>query len=178
MRNLKGNFRSSSQIDIMRKTIKDPSLQIRLSIYKIPRPQSPLQGAKNSLSFAARKAPFKSAFSAQAQMNHWLSENKNLFSHAALDPSVPVPDSPNGVSLHDPAVDTNVKLDRIADLLENMVAVLNEQSDHQKKVEIWHEEDVKYSSFSKGIGIATLIATISGIIIGGVITIGIQFLAS
>ena len=63
--------------------------------------------------------------------------------------------------------DTNKKLD----------AYHAEQVQNQQQVEAWHEDDVQYSKFSKRIGVATLIASIAGIIIGGAITIGIQFLA-
>lgn len=69
--------------------------------------------------------------------------------------------------------DTNKKLD----------AYHAEQVQNQQQVEAWHvedskrhEEESKNSAFSNKIGLATLIATIAGIFIGGAITIGIQFL--
>ena len=134
---LKDSIMSAKHIDAMRNAVKGPSQQLKFSVYKT---QRPLRLLKESSSVFAAKSQIKSGFAACAQMDRWLSENKNLFSPVLKNPQVPKP--LDSISLRDPSIDTNVKLDKVAELLENMVSVLNEQSEHQKKVEAWHETDL------------------------------------
>ncbi len=89
--------------------------------------------------------------------------------------------------LRDPTTPEAAKLDALIDLMANTMRSVEEtnkrldvqhqeQVEHQQKVEAWHEDDSKSNKFSNSIGIATLIATIAGIFIGGAITIGVQLL--
>ena len=173
---------TSNNFDAMRNAVKNPTQQLKSSIYRIPRSLISLQ---NSASYftAATKASAKTPnpaqmFPAQARMNEWMLKNRDFLFSLNKDNLHSPSEQLHKINIHNPALDTNEKLDKVAELLENMVDVLNEQSEHQKKVEDWHEEDTKTSNFANKVGIATLIATISGIIIGAAVTIGIQFLAS
>ncbi len=145
---------TSNNFDAMRNAVKNPTQQLKSSIYRIPRSLISLQ---NSASYftAATKAAAKipnpaQMFPAQARMNEWMLKNQDFLFSLNKDNLHSPSEQLHKINIHNPALDTNEKLDKVAELLENMVDVLNEQSEHQKKVEAWHEEDLKrYENSSK-----------------------------
>ena len=89
--------------------------------------------------------------------------------------------------LRNPTTPEGAKLDALIDLMSNTMRSLEETNtrldvqhqehiENQQKAEVWRKEDLKSNKFSNRMGIATLIATIAGIFVGGAITIGVQLL--
>ncbi len=108
------------------------------------------------------------AFQRSLDYQHEMTNREPLFTDEMLD------------NLRDHSTPESSRLDILIDLMADMNDRIDsqhqEQVEHQQKVEAWHEEDSKSSKFSNRIGIATLIATIAGIFVGGAITIGVQLL--